>query len=693
MSKRDILLEIGTEEMPARFVAQAIAQLQEKLEKWLQTERISYDGIHSYETPRRLAIHLTGVSERQADRNEEAKGPARKIAQDEAGSWTKAALGFARSNGVEPDALYFKELNGVEYVYAHKSEQGKATSDILPAMRDVITSMTFPKNMRWGAHELRFVRPIRWLVALFGAELINFEIEGVKTGRQSRGHRFLGDTVTIDTPADYVQLLQDQYVLVNPQERERRILDQIKQLEQEHGWVIPIDRDLLDEVVHLIEYPTVLFGSFEQDFLQIPREVLVTSMREHQRYFPVESPNGDLLAHFVTVRNGDSRSLANVAKGNEKVLRARLADARFFYEEDQKLAIDDCLKKLETIVFHEELGTIGDKVRRIKRNAAAISSAVQAATSVEESVVERIAAIAKFDLVTNMVNEFPELQGLMGADYAAKAGEQPAVAAAIREHYLPRFAGDALPASAEAAVVSIADKLDTIVGCFAIGIIPTGSQDPYGLRRLAAGIVSILVARGWTLSLTSLFELALAAYQEQGVSKREAAEVVQDLHEFFTLRLKNLLQEEQVRYDVIDAVLATDIAVIPDVLARAKALMDVLRSEDFKPTVEQFNRVNNLAQKAGSDRIDPALFTEAVETGLYQAYLAATDKVKQAKEAGDWTAVLAAQSELQEPIKAFFDNTMVMVDDEQVRNNRLGLLAALSKLIYQFADFSKLVFS
>ncbi|MFY0546083.1 glycine--tRNA ligase subunit beta [Brevibacillus sp. H7] len=692
MSKRDLLLEIGTEEMPARFVAGAAAQLKEKVEKWLQTERIPFEQITSYETPRRLAVYVTGVAEKQPDRDEEAKGPARKIAQDETGAWSKAAQGFARSKGVEVEQLYFKEVNGVEYVFARKSEAGKETLQLLPALADVIAGMNFPKNMRWGAYELKYVRPIRWLVALFGQDVVDMEIAGVKTGRITRGHRFLGTEVTLQNPHDYATLLGEQFVMVDPQERRASIVEQIKQLESEKGWRIPIDEGLLDEVVHLVEYPTVLFGTFEKEFLSIPKEVLVTSMREHQRYFPVENAEGELLNHFVTVRNGDSRALENVARGNEKVLRARLSDARFFYEEDQRLSIDHCLKRLESIVFHEELGSVGDKVRRNRKNAARLAQLLGLSDK-EAQQIDRVAEIAKFDLVTNMVGEFPELQGIMGEDYARKAGESEAVARGVFEHYLPRFSGDQLPESAAGAVVSIADKLDTIVGFFSIGIIPTGSQDPYGLRRMAAGIVSVLLNRGWKISLTTLWELALNTYAEQGVQKRSLDEVKKDLADFFVLRLKNVLQEEQIRYDVIDAVLAADIALVPDLLNKAKALMEAVKSDDFKLTVEQFNRVNNLAQKAQSDGIDENLFAEEVERKLYQAYLSVRHEVSSLQEQEDQTKVLATLSSLREPIKAFFDSVMVMADDQAIRQNRLGLLLRLSRLIYSFADFSKIVFA
>lgn len=689
MSNRDLLLEIGLEEMPARFVAQTAAQFKEKVEKWLTAERVPYEQITSYETPRRFAVLVTGLAEKQPDRNEEAKGPAKKIAQDEAGNWSKAAQGFARSNGVDVDQLYFKDVNGVEYVHARKSEAGKTTTELLPQLSDVIAGMSFPKNMRWGANEMKYIRPIRWLVALFGDELIDMELAGVKSGRVTRGHRFLGTDVELANPGEYVSKLAEQYVVVNPDERRATIVDQIRRMEQEKGWKIPMDESLMDEVVHLVEYPTALFGTFEAEFLTIPREVLVTSMREHQRYFPVEDAQGQLLNHFVTVRNGDSRALANVAKGNEKVLRARLSDARFFYVEDQKLPIESCLKRLETIVFHEELGTIGDKVRRIRKTAGQVAAKL-GVTAEEAKQTDRIAEIAKFDLVTNMVGEFPELQGIMGEDYARKAGESDVVARGVFEHYLPRFAGDQLPQSTQGAIASLADKLDTIIGCFSIGIVPTGSQDPYGLRRMAAGIVTILLERGWQLSLDQLWDASLATYAEQGINKRSVEEVKKDLVDFFALRLKNVLQENEVRYDVVDAVLSADLTLVPEVLAKAKVLMKAVQADDFKLIVEQFNRVNNLAQKAEADHVSEALFAEEVERALYQAYLS----VEQETNAlADQEKVLATLATLREPIKAFFDQVMVMAEDQAVRVNRLGLLLRLSRLIYGYADFTKLVFA
>lgn len=690
---RDLLLEIGLEEVPARFVRGAMNQLKDKMVKWLSDSRIEHGAVNVYATPRRIAVLINDVAEKQTDMNEEAKGPSRKIAQDDQGNWSKAALGFARSQGVEPEQLYFQELAGVEYVYATKSSIGTDTAAVLPdGLLSLITSMSFPKNMRWGNHELKFVRPIRWLVALFGQDVIPFEITGVQTGNTTRGHRFLGNDATVQEPAQYAQRLREQHVLADVSEREELIVAQIDRLAKEKGWEIAIKEDLLEEVVFLVEYPNVLFGGFDPAFLHIPQEVLITSMREHQRYFPVFNSEGELLPFFVTVRNGDLKSIELVSKGNEKVLRARLSDAKFFYEEDHKLTIEHALSKLENIVYHEELGSVADKVRRIRATADLLSKhlLIDEQTS---SDISRSADICKFDLVSQMVYEFPELQGIMGEDYALKAGERASVAKAINEHYQPRFAGDLAPSELTGAIVSLADKIDTIVGCFSIGIIPTGSQDPYALRRQAAGIVQIILAHGLKLELNDLYDAALSVHENRGL-KRDAAEIRKDLSDFFALRVKNVLSEQGVRYDVVDAVMASGFADLKSTIERASVVQALAASSDraeFKLTVEQFNRVSNLGSKAAGAAVDPALFAEQVETELYQTWLAQRPTFKQAIEEGDISRAVQSLSSLKPFIHNYFENVMVMAPDEAVRANRLSTLAGIAEDIAIIADFSKLV--
>jgi len=689
---KDLLLEIGLEEVPARFVRGAMEQLKDKTEKWLEAGRLAYDEVRAYATPRRLTVHVVGLADKQEDRNEEVKGPARRIAQDETGAWSKAALGFSRSNGVEPDALFFKELGGVEYVYANKSSKGVETASLLPeALPAIVTSLTFPKNMRWGAHELRYVRPIRWLVALHGEEVVPFEIAGVASGRMTRGHRFLGVETELAKPADYVDQLRGQHVIADVAEREAAIVQGIRDMSEQRGWHIAVKEDLLEEVLFLVETPTVLGGSFDPAFLDIPQDVLITSMREHQRYFPVLDGEGKLQPHFVTVRNGDALSLDVVARGNEKVLRARLSDAKFFYEEDKRLAIADAMAKLENVVYHEELGTVADKVRRMRAIADQLARHLLASDDVIADV-SRAADICKFDLVTQMVYEFPELQGIMGEDYARKAGEREAVACAIREHYSPRHAGDRPPASQTGAIVGIADKIDTIVGCFSIGIVPTGSQDPYALRRQAAGIVSTILEHRMELTLSELFDIAFEIHAARGF-KRELYDIRRDLEEFFSLRVKNVLAEQEIRYDVVDAVLGSGNSDVRRTLLRAHALQKRAAADAiaFKPAVEAFNRVCNLAAKSESRQVDALLFAEPAEGALFEAWQAAHGAFLTAVAETRMDDALSALASLSDRIAAYFEAVMVMADDEAVRSNRLAVLGLIADDIRSFAEFSKLV--
>ncbi|WP_325050173.1 glycine--tRNA ligase subunit beta [Cohnella faecalis] len=534
---KDLLLEIGLEEVPARFVRAAMDQLKDKTVKWLNDSRLSFEEVRAYSTPRRLAVIVIGLADKQADVNEEVKGPALKIAKDAEGAWSKAALGFGRSQGVDAESFVVREVANVEYIFANKSSVGVETSSLLPeALPALVTSLTFPKKYALGRlrSALRSSDPLARGVAWLRSR--SFRNNGREVGQRVAGHRFLGADATIDNPAVYVEALKEQHVIVDVAERGEAIQEGIGRLAAERGWHIAVKEDLLEEVLFLVETPTVLTGSFDPAFLNIPQEVLITSMREHQRYFPVLDSEGRLQPHFVTVRNGDGLSIDVVAKGNEKVLRARLSDAKFFYEEDKKLVIADALAKLENIVYHEELGTVADKVRRTRAIADKLAQALRADDSVRADV-SRTADICKFDLVSQMVYEFPELQGIMGEDYARKAGERESVARAVNEHYSPRNASDNPPASLVGAIVGIADKIDTIAGCFSIGIVPTGSQDPYALRRQAAGIVSTILAHGLELPLSELFSIALEIHAERGL-KREAYDIRKDAQDFHAAREK-----------------------------------------------------------------------------------------------------------------------------------------------------------
>ncbi|KQU17251.1 glycine--tRNA ligase subunit beta [Bacillus sp. Leaf13] len=689
MSKRDLLLEIGLEEMPARFVTASMKQLSDKVQKWLKEKAIEFGAVEAFSTPRRLAILVKDVSESQKDIEEEAKGPAKKIALDSEGNWSKAALGFVRGQGMTAEDIYFKELKGIEYAHVNKFIKGQPTSQLLSELQEIISGMTFPKNMRWANQDLRFVRPIKWLIALFGNEVVPFSIADVETGRETKGHRFLGEVAMIEAPEQYEATLRDQFVMANPDKRRSVILEQIKSLEQEKGWIIPVDEDLLEEVNNLVEYPTVLFGHFEEEFLELPAEVLITSMKEHQRYFPVKDQDGKLLAFFVTVRNGDDRHLEKVSKGNEKVLRARLSDAAFFFKEDQKKEIADALKKLDNIVYHEEIGTLAEKTARVTAVTGVLADALN--LKAEKDLALRAAEIAKFDLVSHMVYEFPELQGYMGEKYALLKGEAKEVAAAINEHYMPRHADDNVPPSVIGAVVSIAEKIDTLASFFAIGVIPTGSQDPYALRRQASGVVQILAEKKWNISLEELITLGLKGLESKGLLKRDLEEVKADMFTFFKARVKHLLQEQQIRYDLIDAVLIDEIGFIHSLVERAHVLDAKKDEAGFKESLEALSRVMNIAVKCDHKvTVDPNAFENEQEKALYEKYqTVALRYAESKKEKERFEHLISLQSE----IESYFENTMVMADDEAIRNNRLSLMKEISDLVSGFAAMNKIILS
>ncbi|RLQ98188.1 glycine--tRNA ligase subunit beta [Falsibacillus albus] len=688
MHKRDLLLEVGLEEMPARFVTNSMNELKDNVVSWLEERAIAFDSAEAFSTPRRLAVLVKGVAESQEDVQEEAKGPARKIAMNEQGEWSKAAIGFSKGQGASVEDIYFNEINGVEYAFVNKFIEGQKTMSLLPELEKVITGLHFPKNMKWANEDLRFVRPIKWITALFGTEVIPFSITSVQTSNYTGGHRFLGEKIEISEPSQYEKQLLAQYVIANPETRRNGILDQLSKLEQEQGWHIPVDQDLLEEVNNLVEYPTVLFGSFNEEFLTIPEEVLITTMKEHQRYFPVKNEDGRLLPYFVTVRNGDHRHLETVAKGNEKVLRARLSDADFFYKEDQKMGINDALAKLSSIVYHEEIGTLAEKVKRIR----AISNRVGKMASFTEEelqLVDRAAEISKFDLVTHMVYEFPELQGFMGEKYALQKGEDPAVAQAINEHYQPRHADDISPSSEIGAAVGLADKMDTIVSCFAIGIVPTGSQDPYALRRQASGIVQTIVEKKWTLSIKELIESTIEVVKSYDIGEKEHNELLQELMNFFKMRLKYVLQEKQTRYDIIEAVLNSEITSVPSVLSRAEVLEKEKNQESFKSTIEALSRVINISKKAEElQEIDADLFENQYEKNLYSSFLKLEEEMENVKDEAEVFRRLAA---LRPAIDEYFDHTMVMAKDDRLKHNRLTQMKKLADKMLSFAAFNEII--
>jgi len=682
---RDLLLEIGLEELPAQYVLRSEKQLAERVDAFLKEARVDFGSIEVYSTPRRLAVIVREVAETQQDLTETLRGPAKKIAQDAEGNWSKAAQGFARGRGLTVEDLYFAEEKGVEYVFAERHEKGQETLSLLNGLEDVVRSLTFPKNMKWGTSSLRYMRPIRWLIALFGQDIIDFTIEGVRTNNVTRGHRFLskGDVV-ISSPAEYVETLESAFVMANYEMRKAEIERQIQELATKQGWTIPLDADLLEEVTNLVEWPTALFGEFDEAYLDLPEEVLITTMKEHQRYFPVYL-DGTLKNYFVTVRNGNAEHLENVARGNEKVIRARLADAVFFYEEDKKTKIDDQLGRLDRIVFHEKLGTTGAKARRVTKIAKELAPLFEA----DLEKVSRAGAIHKFDLVSQMVYEFTELQGIMGEKYALQQGEDKEVAAAIREHYMPRFAGDASPETATGAVLALADKLDSIAAFFGIGMIPSGSQDPFALRRQAQGVVQILGDWKIDLSIDTLLSKVVELQLEAGLYEADKEQVKAQLDDFFKLRLKYRLQEQQVRYDVIDAVLTTSLTVVR-LDARADAIQEFV-STDAKALIEQLSRVVNISKKGEAGDVDPSLFENDHEIALHDAIEQTAPATADAVEMGDYKKALDLLQQLESPIMMYFEHTMVMSDDEAVRQNRLHEMNRLATTIKRVADFNALV--
>lgn len=690
---KDLLLEIGLEEMPAHVVTPSRIQLEEKVIKFLDEHHLDYETVQSFATPRRLAVKVTAIPEKQADVEEEVKGPAKKIALDAEGNWSKAAQGFVRGQGVTTEDIVFKELNGVEYVYVTKFTKGQSAKEVLTKLNDVITSLTFPVTMHWANYDFEYIRPIHWIVALLDDEVIPFKVLDVTTGQTSRGHRFLGDDVTFQHANEYEAKLKEQFVVVQPNERKQMIVDQANALAAEKNWQLALDEELLEEVTNLVEYPTAFVGSFDEKYLSVPDEVLVTSMKEHQRYFEVRNDQGLLMPHFIAVRNGDNVHLENVIKGNEKVLIARLEDAEFFYNEDKKLTIEACVEKLKNVTFHEKIGSIYEKMQRVALIAQIIGRKVGLSEEELEDL-KRASEIYKFDLVTNMVGEFPELQGIMGEKYALLQGEKPAVATAIREHYLPTSSEGELPETAIGAVLALADKLDSVFSFFSVGMIPTGSNDPYALRRQTYGVIRIIEDKGWTLPLvqlqTEVDEAVNQDVEKYGVLLNEGqAEVV----EFVKARLRQLLMTKNVRHDIIDAVVSAEQADLSKLFASANILKSRFEDQDFKPSMEALTRVINLAKKGQEllgdteEGIDPSLFENKAEKELYQAVNDLSEAFATRTIAENYEALV----NLRPLIDAYFNETMVMVEDEKVKQNRLKQLMQIAKMALSIASLDLLI--
>ena len=683
-----LLLEIGVEELPSRFGQTTLDQIENNLSKLLKEERVNFDNIDKYATPRRLTFVIKNLADKASDLEEEVKGPAKKIAVDEEGNFTKPALGFMKSKGLDPENVYFKQVGNAEYLFGTIKQSGKETAEILKnIIPTAIKNVTFPKAMRWGGKNMRFARPIRWMVALLNDNVLDVNLEGIKASNVTKGHRFLGEReFEVNSVEDYFEKLEKNYIILDQHKRKSMIKEQAIEVANSLGGEVELDDDLLEEITFLVEYPTAFYGEFEEDYVKLPKEVVTTPMKEHQRYFPV-SKDGKLLPYFIAVRNGDSHRIDIVKAGNEKVLKARLADALFFYKEDTKKPLESFVDKLQTVVFQAKLGTVYDKSLRIDKLSQTILNELNMSESAKNT--QRAAKLCKADLVTNMVFEFTELQGIMGRDYAKVGGENEEVCQAIFEHYLPRYAGDILPETNAGIALSIADKLDSIAGFFAIGIKPSGSQDPYALRRQALGILSILLDKKLSVNLNNLINAALDNYSNLEFNKEEVAS---QIVEFFVERVKNLFKDLGIRYDVIDAVLNNNLNDISDIHTRALELNRWLQKDELVEMLTAFNRVSTLAQKATIDIVKEELLKEDAEIKLYNGFKEIKSNVESLLVDKKYNQALDAFATLRPLVDNLFDNVMVMDKDESVKENRLGLLKQIYSTMLTICDLSKIVY-
>ena len=685
MSAKDLLFEIGTEEIPARFMPKALADICQYAGEEFASAHIEHSRIKAECTPRRIVLAVEKLSAAQSDSVEVFKGPLKAQAFDDNGNPTKAAEGFARSKGASAADLKVKEIGGAEYVVAEKIEKGQATESVLPQILDrIIRRLSFQKSMYWADPSVRFARPVRWIVALYGGSVIKVGFGNVESGNVSRGHRFMGaGSVVINDPSEYKRLMKENFVITDPEERKEMILAGIASVEKELGAKVEVDPDLLEENVHLNEYPVVFYGSFDKEFLEIPEEVLVLSMAKNQRYFPVRDKDGRLMANFVGVSNNIAKDMNVVREGNERVLRARLYDAAFFWKEDLQKSLDDLAAELRSVTYQEQLGSVYDKVQRTKKLALWLTEALSFGEW--RPAVERAADIAKADLVTSMVYEFADVQGVMGREYARKAGEPEDVAMALYEQYLPRFAGDSIPSAPAGALIGIADRADTLAAIYKIGLEPTSSQDPYGLRRAARCINEIIWGFPLDIDIYLLLEKAASPFS---IDK----ETLDRIRSFVRQRLQVQLREKGFRHEVVELVLQT----ISNRPLQAYRMAETLqkRSDEvwFTDLITAAVRVKNILNKAGSvpGEVDPSLLVEGAEKELYEKLLILEEEVTSAVDRCDWEKLASVLAELAPVIAGFFNDVLVMDENLSVRNNRLALLGKCSDFFLMVGDFSLL---
>jgi glycyl-tRNA synthetase beta chain len=685
---KELLLEIGTEEIPAGFVPQALMDLESIVKRELEANRIDFEGVRTFGTPRRLLLSIESVSERQRDEEIRKIGPSKQAAFDANGNPTKAAIGFAKGQSVAVESLSLVKTEKGEYVCAIRKEPGRETFDLLGSiLPKTILSIPFQKSMRWADVPIRFVRPIHWILALFGGAVIPFEVGNIRSGNLTYGHRFMRPgPIQVSDFHSYLEKTREAFVIVDPSERRKRIEEEMVRAAASVSGKIPRDEELLNEINFLAEYPVALCGSFDPKFLSLPPEILIHSMKEHQRYFPVVDDHGKLLPHFVCISNIAPKNLETVTRGNERVLKARLSDAAYFFKEDQKIPLEKRFEELKKVVFQAKLGTSFEKVLRFKELALFLCEKIAPGL---RGPVERAALLCKADLVTGMVGEFPKLQGIVGREYSRLAGERPEVAEAIYEHYLPTFAGDRLPSSSIGDMISIADKMDTIVGSFGIGLVPTGTADPFGLRRQALGIIRIILEKAYPLSLTQLIQKSAQLLGEK--LERPLEEVKKDVLDFFRVRYQYFLLDKSYPPDILESVLSVSFDDLIDTQGRIDAVKRAREWKDFESIVIGFKRAMNILKGSPSKKeIAPSLFSVPAEQSLYHSFLAVKERIENHLSKGDYESALLEMTRMKSPIDEFFDQVMVMVEEAAVRENRLALLDAIGRLFLRIADFSKL---
>lgn len=685
---RRYFLEIGVEELPARFIDDALVQLKNNFENTMNENRIKYEAISTFQSPRRLAIDLIGLESRGESEEVIVKGPAKRIAFDQDNNPTRALEGFMKGQNVKLEDIYFDTVNNEEYVFVKKINEGRLLEDVLKDnIANNIRNITFPKSMRWGGKNIKFARPIRWIVSLLDDEIMEFDFEGITVSNVTRGHRFLGSqNIVITEIGQYKELMRQNYVIVDPQERKDTIKYNSQRLAREKGGNVLRDDELLNEVTNLVEYPTPIMGRIKDEYLNLPFDVVVTPMRDHLRFFPCVDDKNRLLPYFITIRNGDDSFIDTVIKGNEKVLGARLEDARFFYNEDIKYPLETYVEKLKRLTFQEKLGTMYDKTIRIQRLSGKIADYLEVGEETKKNIL-RASYLSKADLVTKMVTEFTELQGKMGMEYAEKSGENKIVSQAIFEQYLPRFAQDNLPTTTAGAILSIADKLDSICGLFAIGIQPTGSQDPFALRRGALGIINIIIDKKLNVSLKDMIDFSLYIYIEENSLACDFNKVRSEIFDFFMARVKNMLTEQRIKHDVVDAIISTGTDNIYDIVIRAEKIVNWLKGEEAQKTIVSFDRLTALSQKATSSNVVRNLLS-VDELELYDAYNKIEDKVNTYINKKEYDKALDLLGYLSDPINRYLDNVMVMVDDDNIRNNRLALIKLIRDKSLDICDLS-----